>query len=791
MRKKVLRNKGIMLLFAFIIVSFLLILLTVSISQMQNSVFLTKRMEARMKAEWAAMAGLEYAEACITNNIKWPFAGACPSVGDYTVTTSTQGDCVIIKAVSTKSDSDFCIAFRNISPTISIPSSFVPSSKASLSGKEIDIYSYTGEGSRTFSGGRTVYTNGFKAHTIKCPASSGVFVGVEGRSGAYKSFAEKLYKVEHIYEDYAAALFVQNSLNAHVTGKIGISQTGGRRPSIIALGGLNVTSDNFNTPDRDGNGPLMLQQGAIFTNANSVQVGTASITTGATNNRGTYGVRVEKARTTSKPQEKMPEAKGTVIPAGQYSFWEIPKTEISPLQELLLKVLPEGDFLQKYLAELKIEADKTYPPLAPEDKRFEFVYLPESVTVGSITVEDYQNAKILLEIEKQLANKGYPWGESRGKLAHGVRIIEEAEAALAKIEANPFSNFFAKRNLFIDIEALMNPLKEAEYNGTTYSDDDIRAVLYYQCQQELKPISNGEFVPIGATGENLYCYEYVPRASFSKPTQTSFEKGFPFKPDVGAVDLALTDDVDCKGKFIFQTTECSSFQYKPAERVRSTINLTNSKKQLGARTDIDIAGCIKGEGVVVAGTNIKIEAGGNLASDDIALYANRDIEIIYPSTGQIGYAYAASELRGDIANSAYAAYFLNPELDTNSDEFVAKTKEFSDTYEPSGNNLNRTVDREDLPNFITNVLNNETWDYSPSSNLKGIIYAKYGNILINPKGGTVAFEGVIVCGGDFTVENAANIGIRYNTESAHITETIPAPGGGSDYSLSEIFCNTF
>lgn len=774
MNRKTLKNKGVMLIFSLIVISFLLILLTASIAQMQNTIFLTNRMEAEMKAEWAAMAGLEYAEACINKNIKWPEAGGCPTVGDYSMSLTEKGDCLVLNAVSSKTGSEFCIAFRKTNPG----DNFVPLSKISASGQNVDIYSYN-SGGTTFSGSKTVCTTNGKTHIVTCPASSGVYVGVEGRSGRYKSFAEKLYKIENVYEDYAAALFAKGGLNVQVDEKFAVSQIGGRHPSIIALGSVNVQSNTSNVPDRDGNGPLAMQEGAIFTNAPSVQIGVQSITTGDSNSMGSYGVRVEQAVTTSQPQENFPAVEGRKIPAGSYTFLERSVDQLSPLYELYYETTTDQDFLAR-LETMKKRAEDNRPPLAPGDKSFELVFFPEGVNATDITAEDYKNAKILLEIEKQLEYKNFPT-YSRGKLEYGLSLIEEAEQKYEDMKNNPFLSLLHHINL-LSIDSFMTVLEDAEYNGSGYSDDDILAVAFYQCQQELRPKAKGEFVPIK---DKSHSYEFVPRNKFISPKQTSFTDGFPFTPNFYAVELALDSSVHCSGNFNFQTVERSGEAYAIAKKVTSKIDL-NGEKQLGADGTIDIEGCLKGKGKIVAKNDVKIEAGGNLSSEDIALFATNNIEIKYPSVSQITYSYAARDLKEDIKNSSYAEILA----DVQNSNWESAAQSFVDSYSPS-KNVDRTVEKDNLLNFVESIYKNTTWDYAPSSNLKGIIYAKNGNININPDGGAIAFEGVIVCGGVFATSQASSLSIRYDTASSYITDTIPPPGGGSAYSLSELFYNKF
>jgi len=116
--------RGAMLIYAFIIVSLLIVLLTASMLQLQNSVFLTKKMEAETKAYWVSFAGAEYADAKITQNITWPMQNISykTTIGAYEITEEVVGNYVRIRGTykeknSSSIDSEFYLAFKTDLPS--------------------------------------------------------------------------------------------------------------------------------------------------------------------------------------------------------------------------------------------------------------------------------------------------------------------------------------------------------------------------------------------------------------------------------------------------------------------------------------------------------------------------------------------------------------------------------------------------------------------------------------------------------------------------------------------------
>lgn len=794
------KKRGIMLVFAIMIIALLIILLTASMVQLQNSIFLTNRVESESRAYWASFAGMEYAESRVENDILFASSGAKKSplmssmIGDYYITETSSSGGILIHGYSEKVNSDFYVAFNTSG---SIGDSIVPPSLFSDSKKVYQTYSCNGiipnvdiKNTKNNIADKELKVS--SAHKIKIPKSGGVYISCEGVNRNQKTCLERLYQARAGAGDYFAALFTGGKFNASMYGTFSVSDVGGRSPNIVTLGGMNINSSGSQssgdtsganpsaTPDRYGNGPLVLQEGTVFTNLNNVTVNGTPIATGDYANMQKYGIRVESADAVTLPKVVIPSdnvSSSKRVPGGNYVFVEKPAFLPNIMQDLL------GRF--PGLDKISYSPKPTNVSKAG-NKSYELFYFPPDYNPTDFTIAKYQKSHVLL-------------------ICRGI---------IKKLENLPLILEYLAKALISPIYLYMDNLKK-ELNGDV---------------EELKDSTFFAFKP----KESKLSVDY------SKIRQA------PFSVRNDLLTLTVTDDISIeKYPFVFQTIEAnpSNFaSYWSADYARSALTLTNSNPSKQVRfysyEPVVIKGFMAGKGEMICDGNgspaptgnyaddsylkgkmnygdISIEAGGKLDAEgenEIAIFAGNNLNITYVSAIYARYK-APQEVHNAIADLKLEFpaedYSKLPEIDSR--KFKRYAKALLDTKTSSGKTLRDILKTYGMSsdlgynapeNYIYDLMCREPQyldpSYSdfdkmegyrpfvPTSNVRGILYSK-GNMRITPQKGDVALEGIVICEKDFEVSGATNLAIRYDPTLASISVVL----GVESYTLSQIFYNRF
>ncbi len=822
MKKKIYGKKGIMLLYAFVIVSFLVILLTASISQMQNSVFLTNRVEAETKAYWASMAGMEYMEARFSNNICFPSAigSTSTSIGGFTVTETVDIDKNIVHGVLEGTRSEFCIVF-NKTPAAN---SFIPTNKVSVSGKEVSIYSYNGAGHleneknkpKRIAGSKITCQRSLNDHKVYFPANSSLYIGVEGRNGSYISNTEKIYQVLNVPPNtYGSSIFV-NNFQGNLSGQLIVNQTGGRRPSIVAKGSFSL--DGLGTLGRNS-GPLKMQNGAIFTNAPHASINGVNIATGSATSEFDYGLRVEPAGDIQPKDFPLPDLGNEAIPSGNYTFVERPANQIDPYLEILQQTSSSA-IIQGLIAEMKAEINSNKPSLENiKDRNYDFVFFNRNMTkddISQLDINAYQTARVLMELDYRLKDVSKD-------------NIESYNSSISRAKG-----YYAKSEYYEDWTPTPDEDEAPDPDPLGYSQK--QNLVLWECRERIEqeePSYKGRFIPLsvqpggGIPPKNEWNkLEFVPKESntlfyaevgvLEKHPKHFFTFSgdlykFPFVIDPAKLKITLKEGVNVRvvGElFEFATYETPNYaggtKYHIASQARATFSPGGNR--FTSSQDINIKGCLSGEGIIRA-KNIKIEAGGDLAADagnKIALYADDNIELVYDS------AYMANYTQGNAIDeeivkrnlgsnvsyeTAMSLVYENPAAEPSERILTDLGKTLvgcgaSDTIENQNSAVSRIVGYTSQTGTPEEIAAARA-AFLPASNLRGIIYSN-GSISITPGSGKdVSFEGTIYARDLLRISSVRNVFITFDPEYAQNVKGIVPPNSADSRTLSEIFYNMF
>lgn len=373
--KLTLKKHGVMLVFTILIIALLIILLTASISQLQNSIFLTNKVEAETRSYWASFAGLEYAHERINGDVGWPNNPAAPLssaiIGDFSIREEAVSGGVRVYGLCESQNSEFYLAFN----TAYASENSIMSNITDVKGKLLNCYSCNGL-STAFANG-TDFKDGYelntkftsprvlitardamdREHRVALPANAGVYVSCEGRNRNQSSRIERIYAGKSGLEDFSAALYVGGSTNASVHEKFSVTDVNGGRPSIVTEKGMTVTAlgqlpdspllygnPSINTslpPDTIGNGPLAFHDGTVYTNASNIQVNGTQIVTGQSVNSKKYGITVMPVADVRLPNVKPQENTAPKeLPGGYYTFVEKEKVSNKQLITDLFEMAP-------------------------------------------------------------------------------------------------------------------------------------------------------------------------------------------------------------------------------------------------------------------------------------------------------------------------------------------------------------------------------------------------------------------------------------------------------------------
>ncbi len=772
--KKLLAKRGIMILYTLIVVSMLIILLTASMTQMQHSTFLTNKLEAETRAYWAAMAGLEYAQARIDGDIKWPSADTLYSggVGNYDISEKYIAGCLVVHGVCREKDDEFYIAFgKSVSGNSIVPSPL----PADESGKPLKLYSFNGinpaDGKSSIAD-MFLEISKIPSHVVQMPKAGGVYIAVEGRNRNYVCNLEKIFQARLGADKYSAALYVGKEFDGYIRGKFAVSDNGGRNPNVITVDGFTIQSsspleganalndiDTAAPPDNLGNGPVSMHGGAIFTKKPTISLNSVKLVTGNPANLRNYGVRVEPAGSIELPKITIPQpaASSVYLPGGNYTFVERPKSLPSPFEDLCQRLnLPSFDYTPKK-SNISAVGEKDY----------EFMYFPTDFSPNSFTVEKFQKGRIMVVIDD---------------------ILKKLEGSGGGI-------------LGAVVDVLTQPVQ--------WPIEAYRKVIKNELNGEMFEIDNGK----------SKFYAFKPN---DKPLNKNALSESPFKIRNDMLAMTITDNVQVSsGDFVFATSEVdmnnySSGKYRQAVYARSSVMLgeknVKDRVMLYSDASIDIKGFLAGKGEVVGKNNISIEAGGKLDAEgenEIAMFAHNDLNIKYVSATFAKY-YAPHDVRDaaqkvplpfdlanlpEISSKKYKDYVKNLLSQTVSSGKTLKEmlKSYGITSE-TGYNTPETYIYELMsrdPASLNPVSGqvSESSAYSPfvpTSNIRGVLYAK-NNIVIEPSQGDVSLEGIVVCEGSMKVYDANNFSIRYDPSLSSISVALPQ----GSYMLSQLLFNKF
>ena len=775
-------KKGVMLIYALIVVSLLVILLTASIVQLQNSVFVTNKLESETKAYWASFAGLEYAEARMSDNINAAsvFPPSVPlfngKIGDFSITEQTVPGGVVIYGKCERINSDFLIGFnKQVSDLTGTAASIVPSSPFTYAGKTVKYYSCNAinpDNGKSNIADTTLTVSNSPGHTIKLPKAADIYVSVEGFNSGHVVNLERLYQAGQGRGKYFAALYVGGIFDAELSGKFSVTDNDGRYPNIVVMDAMTIRSwgpsytekdlgvpDDIDVkakPDRYGNGPLSLQNGTIFTGADQVMVNGLPIMAADDSNMQKYGITVQNVGGVELPKIEIPKDKPTArkVPGGSYTFVERPAHIPSVFSDLMSRV--------PLLGRLFGGTRDTARVSKVGEKNYELFYFSPNYNVSNFTVEKYQKGRVLTAAKKF-------------KSSIGGGIINLV--------------------LLGSLDRQINSLKR-EIDGDMI---ELKTDVFYR------------FIPNG-----------IPNTI----NETQLRQApFDIREDILA--MTVTDDLSVyNNDFVFRTLEADMSvynygKYKKAEYARSSLMLTKpgatDKVRIYSEKSIDVKGFLAGQGELISGENVSIEAGGKLDAEgesEIAIFATENLNINYVSASFANYKapievetaasicttkprFKLEDIRD--ARESYVKTYINALLNVKLEYEPGKFRTLEDTLKSYGmssksgyntpyNYIYELICR--YPNFIdpSIAINPRSYfvTFIPTSNIRGILYAK-GDMIINVAKGDVSLEGIVVCEGKFQVYTCNNLGIRYDPELSSITVATKT----DHYDLSQIFFNKF
>ena len=762
--KRQVNNKGVLLMYAIIFVAIIVIWLTVSISQMQQSIFYTNRTEAETKAHWAAMAGLEYAQAVLnTDKAHVPSdleKDGSDNFGEFAIRKYTKNGLHIVEGTS--DDCAFYMAFNpNPSPTFD-GCSFV----SSVDGITIYSYNLMSKPETTINPieGKTITTinNNVKTHKIKCPTSASIYVGVEGRAGSskrdntndnkaskvykYRSYAERLYNRPGGVDDYTAAIYTDGSFSASGS-KVEIFQDGSRHPSIVARQGLTTSTEN-----------LSIEDGAIFVNSGySVQLGGNNYKPPSQKTRD--GIRVETAGAGVLPEVNKPPG-GAEFEKGYYAIMETPDDDESSLllegrlQTILSKKVTDlpDDIADEikfvgYMKTIKEDSEAAYGAywkdyrskeitqalyqLGGGTKNFSFYYFPDEPK--DISKKNIENAMMLHLLDEKLIKQGWETESGRvilrdwydafvDSLTRAIDKYREAETAVNqhKVGFLDLLGYLEGLELKDQLDAAIKELKGFDKNYI-YSEESAQNYIFTKYMQELREgsfdsetigqfslVKNGgnsflQFVPKAQTG-GVYKTEGVYKRDAVTPfRQSDYSSKYLY--------MSFPNGATCKGDYSIAVYELagdyasallSSSKLKKEQGDSKCAVYLGSGATLESRGNLEIYGTIHGkEASLSASGDIRIETGSDLAGIKLALYSDKSITVDYSNK-------AALEA------------------------------------------------------------------YSDDSKLNGIIWAR-GGITLTPGGKSIGFDGTIYAGGNIDINNASSVWLNFKPAQDVAVPTFPLP----------------
>ncbi|MDQ7826274.1 MAG: hypothetical protein RDV48_25960 [Candidatus Eremiobacteraeota bacterium] len=240
MKNKV-RSQGILLITALITVAFVVMFLSVVVSDIRTGLYFSGNYSYEKRAYWGALAGLSYAESMIQLNGTWRSHSTTIPInysGVYVEEGYLGGGARQIDAthgVMNGGESEFYIAFA----TVDSGGKIVP--LKDKEGNNLNLYSHNRIYLKDASAELPINLQGLKRTIPPCS----LYIGVEGRSGRSRCFIEALYAVTSI-DLMPSAAISSGSMD------VGLFSTGSKL--VVGHAAANNATIRSNDSIRVGNG---------------------------------------------------------------------------------------------------------------------------------------------------------------------------------------------------------------------------------------------------------------------------------------------------------------------------------------------------------------------------------------------------------------------------------------------------------------------------------------------------------------------------------------------------------
>lgn len=281
------KKKGVFLIYVLFTAVLISIFLLTAVKDMHNSFFLTKRFSGDNKAYWASLAGIEYCQYKIKNDVCWPFLKKDVETdneqfGNFNVTIKKQGsDGYFIHGKSEKNIEEFCIYFsKKNSSKISDEAKKLEGSNNEISivpdnfpndVKDLSYCSYNSmtqaeilkpklglsssndnedEGNEDYACINLIVSKNNHKAKVTFP---GIYIVSDGRSGGYRSVIEKMFIVDN-NNTSPAGIYAGGNININLLGNnstFKISQTSNLKPEIYCKKNMTVTKQALTVEDHE------------------------------------------------------------------------------------------------------------------------------------------------------------------------------------------------------------------------------------------------------------------------------------------------------------------------------------------------------------------------------------------------------------------------------------------------------------------------------------------------------------------------------------------------------------
>ena len=337
------KQKGMILFCTLVIMVILSVLLMVGVYRMQSSTMVTKRMIWEIKSYWTARAGNTIAADGAIRNSYWPVLGQLPvhagisKAGDYDIHYDTANKVVKgeVKDADGHVDSSFAIYYKNKLNPYAAASEVLETTLGIVMPNP--YYSDSNSVESVFKSNFENTVSTLKSGEMYCLTVGKSKVAVCGLELIYNlSYNARLIKTNHNQDTLdasestsaSAAMYVAGNINANINDLFSVDATDMTRACIVSGGNVSITSNSSDygkTPNGYGEGPINMDEGAIFVGGNATLNGEPISPSNTNSNLTNYGVNVYSS---SKIEFQYPDEVGTAwgktIPSGTFCFIEMP-----------------------------------------------------------------------------------------------------------------------------------------------------------------------------------------------------------------------------------------------------------------------------------------------------------------------------------------------------------------------------------------------------------------------------------------------------------------------------------